>query len=193
MAFIEQDAPMTAIASLTRPIVDPRPAGQLPFDLDIATVKQPPAVPVRVANAPLDLLFDIIRNPGNFLRGERTVANRADMALKIGPLIRQQLQSGSGVAGLNLRAMGTGPSIVFSDEYAMSVHEIPAMARLAGMPRGSTLVLVRDGMSGVLSINGYDAYQQFVWASGNTGLNIIVHSDGTSWVFTPNMNPRPSW
>jgi hypothetical protein len=182
---------MTAIASLNRPSAAPRPPGQLPTDID--RTESPRPVPDRVANALLDFLHDFTRNTRSFLSGERTVANRADMVMKIAPLIREQLQSGNSVAGINLRASGTGPSIVFSDGFAMSVHEIPAMARLAGMPRGSTLVLVRDGMSGVLSTNGYDTYQQFVWASRNTGLRIVVHSDDKVWVFTPNMNSRPSW
>jgi hypothetical protein len=170
---------MTTIASLTRPIADPRQPGQLPIDIERA--KQLPAVPARVANAPRDLLLDIIRNTGSYLSGMRTVANRADMAAKIGPLIRQQLESGNGFAGLDMRAMGgTGPSIVFSDGSAMSVHEIPAMARRAGMAKGNGLVLIRDGMSGLLSSNNYDTYQQLVWASRATGLHIEIVSDGRS-------------
>jgi hypothetical protein len=182
---------MIAAVASARPVSDVRLPSNLLNQPDHSQRASP--TPIRVANTPRDLLLDIIRDTGGYLSGQRTVANRADMQAKIAPLIQRQLQSGNGFAGLDLRAMGTGPSIVFSDGYAMSVHELPAMARRAGMAKGNGLVMIRDGMSGLLSSNKYDTYQQLVWASRNTGLFIEVVTDGRSWTFTPDMNSRPRW
>jgi hypothetical protein len=179
---------MAAIASLSGTKSDLSPPANL-----LNQVKPNITTPVRVANVPRDVFFDAIRDPWGYLSGQRKVVNRVDMQAKITPLIQRQLKSGNGFAGLDLRAMGSGSSIAFRDGFAMSVHEIPAMARRAGMDKGNALVLIRDGMSELLANNRYETYQQLVWASKHTGLFIEVVTDGRSWTFTPDMNSRPHW
>jgi hypothetical protein len=162
---------------------------RMPFD-EPPTNHGPPRL---LANAGLEWCLDVLNNPFAYLSGQRSVANRAAMAKKIIPLIRRQLKSGRGLAGLDLRMWGSGPSIVFADGRAMSIHELPRMARAAGMVPGNVLVVIRDGLADVLNNRQDDTYQQFVWASRATGLRIEVVTDGRSWTFTPNMNPRPGW
>ena len=65
---------------------------------------------------------------------------------------------------------GSGPSIVFANGRAMSVHELPRMARAAGMSPGNVLVVLRDGLADVLNNPQYDTRLQFLWASQATGL-----------------------
>jgi hypothetical protein len=163
---------------------------QLPMPLEPRTKRESPTL---LAHAASEWFEDVLRDPIGYLTGQRSVANRVDMAKKIIPIIRWQLKSGRGLAGLDLRMWGSGPSIVFADGRAMSVHELPRMARAAGMLPGNVFVVMRDGLADVLNNHQYDTHSQFVQASRVTGLRIEVVTDGRSWTFTPNMNPRPGW
>jgi hypothetical protein len=152
-----------------------------------------PAPPRLLVNASSELFLDFFRDPFPYLSGQRSVKNRDDMAKKMMPLVQEQLKSGRGLAGLDLRMWGSGPSIVFANGRAMSVHELPRMARAAGMSPGNVLVVLRDGLADVLNNPQYDTRLQFLWASQATGLYIEVVTDGRSWTFTPNMNPPLGW